>query len=251
MDQITGTKEIGEALAARSKSTSLGELAGRGRERVNVIRASDIAGMITETVHRVVEDAGSLSEQDRASLVEHCKHEFHKVSSARKEEALHLRALQTELSQVRTQLAQEHARTLELEESLEAAQQQPAGYDPEAAELMQQMMSDMAEMKASMTQHAKEVVPDTTDLGSIEGMDEALDKIASSLDQRLDQFGRKMGISSAVETHEIKLDSLFGDDEQLELESNIEDLQLKKNTGAGIAGNLERLKKLKGGEDGR
>ena len=61
MDQVTGTREIGEALAARSKSTSLGELAGRGQERVKVIRASDIAAMITETVHRVVEGAGDRS----------------------------------------------------------------------------------------------------------------------------------------------------------------------------------------------
>lgn len=251
MDQVTGTKEIGEALAARSTSTSLGELAGRGRERVQVIRASDIAAMVTETVCRVVEDAKALSEEDLAHLVARGKAEFHKVASAHQQEAGQLRELEAELSQVRTELAQEQARSMELEESLEDARRHPADHDPAAAEMMQRMMSDMAEMKASMTQHAEDAFPEQTDLASIEGMDEALDKIASSLDERLDQLGRKMGISSAVEAQEIKLDSLFGDEEHLEMESNMEDLQLKKNTGAGIAGNLERLKKLKGGDEAR
>ena len=55
-----------------------------------------------------------------------------------------------------------------------------------------------------------------------------------------------MGISSAVEAGDVKLDGLFNTDLAEGLESNMDDVQVKKRTGSGIAGNLEKLKKLKG-----
>ena len=82
--------------------------------------------------------------------------------------------------------------------------------------------------------------------GGGEGMVEALDKISSNLNDRLEKFGKKMGISSAVDGQEVKFDSLFNDDQEAKLESNMGDVQVNKKTGGGIAGNLARLKKLKG-----
>jgi hypothetical protein len=55
-----------------------------------------------------------------------------------------------------------------------------------------------------------------------------------------------MGISSAVEARDVKCESLFDSDDDANMESNMGDVELKQNTGGGIAGNLARLKKLKG-----
>ena len=63
----------------------------------------------------------------------------------------------------------------------------------------------------------------------------------------LESFGKKMGISAAVESDTpTDFTGLFkGADQQLE--SNMEDVKLKQKSGGGIAANLARLKKLKGG----
>lgn len=74
----------------------------------------------------------------------------------------------------------------------------------------------------------------------------ALDKMASTLNERLDTFGKKMGISSAVEAGDVNLEALFNADTE-DFESNMDDVEVKQKTGRGIAANLERLKKLKGG----
>jgi len=56
----------------------------------------------------------------------------------------------------------------------------------------------------------------------------------------------KMGISSAVEADSVNLEGLFRDDGK-QVESNIDSVETKQKSGGGIAANLERLKKLKGG----
>ena len=74
----------------------------------------------------------------------------------------------------------------------------------------------------------------------------ALDKMAATLNERLDKFGKKIGVSSAVDAGEVNLDALFNDDLEV-MESNMDSVEVKQKTGSGIAANLERLKKLKGG----
>ena len=73
----------------------------------------------------------------------------------------------------------------------------------------------------------------------------ALDKMASNLNERLDKFGKKIGVSSAVDA-DVNLDLLFNEDIQ-DLESNLDSVEVKQKTGGSIASNLERLKKLKEG----
>jgi hypothetical protein len=56
-----------------------------------------------------------------------------------------------------------------------------------------------------------------------------------------------MGVSSAVESDApVDFGGLFKDSDKA-LESNIDNIEVKQKAGAGIAGNLARLKKLKGG----
>ena len=95
-------------------------------------------------------------------------------------------------------------------------------------------------LEAAPAPAAQAAAPATGDLTA------ALDKMASTLNERLDTFGKKMGISSAVEAGDVNLEALFNTDTE-EFESNMDDVEVKHTTGSGIAANLARLKKLKGG----
>jgi len=112
------------------------------------------------------------------------------------------------------------------------------------AELMFKLMNEIAELKANS---GKGGGGDGSGSGDSGALTDALDKLAGTLNERLDKFGRKIGISTAVEADDVKFDSLFNQDVAANLESNMDDVQVKKKTGGGIGSNLERLKKLKGG----
>ena len=77
---------------------------------------------------------------------------------------------------------------------------------------------------------------------------EALGKISSNMNDRLEQMGKKMGISSAVEAKDVNFSTMFDVSDDEVDESNMGDVEVKKRTGGGIAGNLARLKKLKGND---
>jgi hypothetical protein len=56
-----------------------------------------------------------------------------------------------------------------------------------------------------------------------------------------------MGVSAAVDSDTpVDFTGLFKDADK-KLESNMENIEVKKTEGGGIAANLARLKKLKGG----
>lgn len=75
----------------------------------------------------------------------------------------------------------------------------------------------------------------------------AIEKLAGSLNDRIEKLGKKMGVSAAVESDvPLDLGGLFKDTGK-DLESNIENIEVKQQSGGGIAANLARLKKLKGG----
>jgi hypothetical protein len=76
----------------------------------------------------------------------------------------------------------------------------------------------------------------------------ALEKLTASMTDRLEQMGRKMGISGAVEADSVSLDGLFADLDEQKFESNLDSLEVKQRQSGGIAANLARLKKLKGGD---
>jgi hypothetical protein len=72
--------------------------------------------------------------------------------------------------------------------------------------------------------------------------------LTGSLNDRLENLGRKMGVSSAVESDSpIDFGGMFDDDQQVELESNMDNIKVKTKFAGGIAANLAKLKKLKGG----
>jgi hypothetical protein len=114
--------------------------------------------------------------------------------------------------------------------------------------MMRRVLAEMAEVRSEISQQASQAEVDPCATSSADHVADALDKIASSIDGRLEEFGRTMGGTAGVEASDVKFAALFNQDYEAGLESNIEDVQLKKEAGAGIAGNLERLRKLRGTE---
>ncbi|MCB9871740.1 MAG: hypothetical protein H6836_05040 [Planctomycetes bacterium] len=348
MDQITQAQEVSDALHKKSKSTTLDELRRRGRQHVKVIRAQDIAGMINETVCRVVREADRGFTQEQVdALVEQSTSEF-KVALAERQRELdesrqmrerlealtqehervlveqqeqadvarqakcELDSLREEHQQVLGQrqqqldearqvrdrlevLTREHQQLLDAQQGedrqAEQARQQVAALDAEyqrvcreleaavarievltqevktaqqvqqalaaarapapqpeshTTELMLRMMAEMAEVKASMA-HARAATPSAAPDGQSGNVSAALDKIASSLEQRLETFGKKIGISAAVDSKQVDFGALFKQEQDVKLESNMGDVQVKQKKGGGIGDTLEKLKKLKGG----
>jgi len=245
--------DVKEAISARSRTATLDELRDRGREQVRVIRAEHIAEMISEAVQRTVEEAGLLPQEEVDALVERSREEFKDVVREREEQASEMEELRHRLDDSRSEVEILKARIAELE-----GHAAPSGAgDPGAAAagmggaeaMVLKLMEEVATLKAQAGQGgavpaatgAAPAAPGANDLTN------ALAQITGALNDRLDKFGRKMGISSAVEADDVKFDSLFSDADTAGIESNIDDVKVKQKKGGGIGANLERLKKLKGG----
>ena len=163
-----------------------------------------------------------------------------------------VRELEGELSkhQAEAEQARADAEAARAEaEAARAAAEQAAAAAPTAAapaasnELLMSLFQEMATLKANM--QAQQAQPAQPAAGA--DLSSALDKLTSSLNDRLEHFGKKMGISSAVEGDApTDFSGLFKGAEK-DLESNMDDVTLKQKSGGGIAANLARLKKLKGG----
>lgn len=203
--------DVKEALAARSKVASLDDLRNEGRRRVKVVRAEQVAEMIAEAVKAALKDPRIVTRTAAERMVE----------AACREQAARIDELSADLERV----------TRERDEAL--ANPAAAGA---SSELVMQLLQQFANMKGTPQQAG----PAGFDLTN------AIDKLSSSLNERLERFGRKMGVSSAVEAGPVKLDGLFRNDD-VKLESNIDAIEVKQKKGGDIAANLERLKKLKGG----
>lgn len=259
--------DIKEALSARSRTATLDELRSEGRQRVRVIRAEHIAAMVTEAVNAAIERTGLLPPDEVDRLVESSRQEFRTILKEREAQARQAEAVAEALEQRDSELAASQRRADELAAALAAVQgeldsvrdelasaQQAARQQPQAVapaqpaagaspDLLMAMMQEMANMKASlMTQHQQpQAAAPGLDLGA------AIDKLAGSLNDRLEKFGKKIGISAAVEVEAPKDFSGLFRDADLKVESNIEQVQVKQTSGGGIAANLAKLKKLKGG----
>lgn len=149
-----------------------------------------------------------------------------------------VRELEGELSKHQAEAEQARA------EAEQAAAAAPTAAAPAASnELLMSLFQEMATLKANM--QAQQAQPAQPAAGA--DLSSALDKLTSSLNDRLEHFGKKMGISSAVEGDApTDFSGLFKGAEK-DLESNMDDVTLKQKSGGGIAANLARLKKLKGG----
>lgn len=218
-------KDVKDALSARSRTATLEQLASEGRKKVRLIKAEHVAAMIHAAVHSAIETSGLVPKEDADRLVARSRDEFRSLMREREDELSKLAELQDALETRDREIER-------LKNELEAAQKgMPRGGATGFGG------SDQGSQAGPQTGLAAAGSPDIS---------AAIEKLAGSLNDRLEKLGKKMGISAAVEGEEVKFDGLFKDTGKT-LESNMDNIQVKKKAGGGIAANLERLKKLKGG----
>jgi len=254
MDQIGDFKD---ALVARSRTTSLEDLRSQGRKSVQVIRPEQVAAMVQESVEKALATTNYLPPEEVERLIERGQREFREIIQQREAQIEQIRMTARELEEIKSErvrleaslksLVRERDDLLSRNERLERfaeesrRREQDAGADVEKiGELTAELDQLKQEMKRAQEQAPAQPAAAAPDLTA------ALDKLAGSLNERLDSFGRKMGISSAVEAEKVKLDGLFDRDGDEEVESNMDSVHVKKKTEGGIGSNLERLRKLKG-----
>ena len=218
--------DVRDALSARSRTATLEQLANEGRKKVRLIKAEHVAAMIHAAVHSAIESSGLVSKGEADRLVERSRNEFRSLMREREEEL--------------TRLA-------ELQDALQTKDQAIADRDGEIARLKQELLSARsAASNASVPSVGVAGAPAAAALAGSPDLSAAIEKLAGSLNDRLEKLGKKMGISAAVEGGDVKFDGLFKDTGK-DLESNMGNIQVKQKSAGGIAANLERLKKLKGG----
>jgi phage-related minor tail protein len=266
---MESVNEIKEALSARSRTATLDELRDEGRKRVRLIRAEHVAQMISEAVHAAIEHSGLLGQDEVDRLIEKSRQEFKNVLREREQEVQRAREVEEQLEAKEQEFSELKSRFAQLSKSLAstrveleqarseadassglppAASQAAAAGAPVAspgADILLSLMQEMATLKASINH------PQAPAAGAAAGgpadFSAALEKLAGTLGDRLDTLGKKMGVSSAVDGDApIDFGGLFRDSDQ-KLESNMENIKVKQQAGGGIAANLARLKKLKGG----
>lgn len=247
--------DIKEALSARSRTATLDELRSEGRRRVRLVRAEQIAQMVSEAVHAAVERSGLISQEEVDRLVEKSRVEFRSILKEREAEVQRAHEVTESLAEREAELAELKARFAELSAELEASRQQlaqaagrssaqPASGGASSNDLVLSLVQEMANLKASLMQ--RDATPQAAG-GAAADFSAALEKLTGTLNDRLETLGRKMGVSAAVESDTpVDFGGLFKDADKA-LESNIANIEVKQKSGGGIAGNLARLKKLKGG----
>ena len=139
-------------------------------------------------------------------------------------------------------------RVKELEHELTVARQTPppapAPQADASAMLMMKLMEEIQTLK-SQQGAAPQAPAQAAGGGELESK---LAGIVGNLDAKLERLGKKMGVTSAVES-DVDFNALVSRamEEEQKLESNIDTVEVEKREGAGIAANLERIRKLKGG----
>ena len=271
---MESVNQIKEALSARSRTATLDELRSEGRKRVRLIRAEHVAQMVTEAVHAAIEHSGLLEQTEVDRLIDKSRQEFHEILREREREVQHAHEVEEQLEAKDAELGELKARFGELTRSLaatrveleqvrnelEVARNLPAPSAPPPlppqpmapsgmpTDLLLSLMQEMATLKANMNlQRGPQPAAAATAAAPVPDFSAAIEKLAGSLNDRLETLGKKLGVSSAV-GGDAPLDfgGLFRDADK-GLESNMENIQVKQQAGGGIAANLARLKKLKGG----
>ena len=257
---MESVNEIKEALSARSRTATLDELKSEGRKRVRLIRAEHVASMITEAVHAAIEQSGLVAPEEVEKLVEKSRQEFRSILKEREQELQRAQENEQALAEKEEELQALKARISQLEAGgtpttvgRTAAGVAASGGGAMSNELVMSLVQEMATMKANlMTQQGGKGGAAAAAAAAAAGgggdFTAALEKLAGSLNDKFEKLGKKMGISAAVDdSTPMDFGALFKDVGGKAVESNMDNIEVKQKAGGGIAANLARLKKLKGG----
>ncbi|MBL9076125.1 MAG: hypothetical protein JNL08_01395 [Planctomycetes bacterium] len=244
---MESVNDIKEALSARSRTATLDELRSEGRRRVRLVRAEQIAQMIQEAVHSAVEQSGLIAQEEVDALVEKSRIEFKSILREREAEVQKAHDVAEALAEREAELTELKARFAEVSAALAQTRQQlaqaPAAGGGPSGDMVMSLMQEVANLKASMAHPAQ---PQVAAAGGGD-FSAAIEKLTGTLNDRLEKLGKKMGVSAAVESDApVDFGGLFRDADK-QIESNMANIEVKQKSGGGIAGNLARLKKLKGG----
>jgi DNA mismatch repair ATPase MutL len=245
-------------LEATAKQKSIDDLKAKGKTKVKVIRAKDIANLIQQAVERALQDSDMLPQGQVDELVEKSKAEFRDLQRKwqQHEQTDHdkdheIQVLKSQLAEAQQSLsvalaaaqsAPAAAAPAAAPAAADPAQAAPAGIDPNT--MMLKMMEQLMDLK---TQAAAPVQAPQGGGSSEDALASKLDAIVGSLDKKLESFGKKMGVSAASDTGEVDLGNLFDSSLDVEMESNMDTVELEKRESGGIAANLARIKKMKDG----
>jgi len=257
---MESVNEVKQQLSARARSVTLDELAGEGRTRVPVIRAEHIAQMIREAVHAAIDGSGLLNPREVDALVERGCAEFRDALGQREQELQSARESEARLNATEREVAVLKARCAALtqdsvlsrselqqvQDELEAARASSLGGsqpDVDSSELIAALAREVAALRESVNQRMVAPLggqPHSADF------EVAFDKLASKLGDRLDTFGKKLGLGNAIGVDaQVNIGSIFDDDGATDLESNMQDIQPHQQVGGSIAENLAKLRALK------
>jgi len=235
MDQ---TVEVIEALKSRAKEKTIDELGKKGKS-FKVIKPSDIAAMIQEAVERTIKNSGYIAPEEAEKLIEESKKEFKNVVEEREKEKIELEKANERIKSLEALLEEKEKRITSLEKELDKNKHEVN--QSMQSELIVRLMSEINDLKMKMNT-GNEPKPEGDS-----AIAEKLANVINSLEGKIEKIGKKVGINEAVEGEEIKFDSLFEDHgTQDDMETNLDNLEVKERKGEGIAANLERIKKLKG-----
>jgi hypothetical protein len=223
------------ALEATAKQASLESLAKSGKKNFRVIRGRDVAHMVQEAVQRALASSEWIAPEKVAALKAEAEREFAEVESERQAEHRRTAELERELERLRGRIAE-----------LESPSGRPASGDTATAVMMMRMMEELHTLRQQVPSTAGGMPAQAT--GNVETLlDKKLQQIVGSLDDRLDKLGRKMGISTAIDTASVDFAGLVNKTvaESDNLESNVDNVGTEKRDSAGIGANLDRIKKLR------
>jgi hypothetical protein len=259
---MEASSDVLASLEARAEERSLSDLEKRGRTKLRVIRKREIAALVQEAVDRAIASSEWVPPEKLDELRKRSEREFSDLKTEWESERGEHARLETELGQerernqeledvaagLREELDEAQQRIAELEELTEGAASESQGGaamslggDATSAMLMMKMMEEIQALKSQ----AQTPAPAPT--GEDPGIASKLDQLVSGLDAKLETFGKKMGISSAVDSSEVDYSGLFEKDSSNNVETNMGDVEVEQRKGGGIAANLERMKKLRGG----
>lgn len=248
---------IKELLHKSTADIPLAELAKKGFKQVKVLNQKAINDLIQKAVDRVIEAASSVTQEHRAEIEKESKQEFkHLMEKFRKDEidkeaklVNRIETIDSEKQALKQTLTERDENIASLEKQLAEARgelgalKDQYGESPGLKESLRELLLEMKEAEQ------KEI----SEGGNTADLDE-IKKSISSLATTITESGfvRKDGVSSAdysAPAIDMLLESLS--ETKDDVESNVQDVTVKKAKAGGVSSTLEKLKSLqKGNDDG-
>ncbi|HET6203440.1 MAG TPA: hypothetical protein VFI25_11640 [Planctomycetota bacterium] len=230
MDDRRSLINVRDVLEKNSYTATLEDLKSKGRTQVRVVRADQIAAMIEEAVLRILGERKSPEEVE--ALVGRSKDEFRHILDERERELASQRDRLGEFERIRA----EHSVLKAENERLRGGEAPGA-----LADLLGRLQTEMVAVRESLA-------GGTRPAGAAGGpgeeeVNKKLDALARAMNDRLDRIGRKVGVASVVEEEPVQLGAIFAS--QPELESNLDNVEIKEQRAGGIAGAVERARSLR------